>query len=65
MSRKIAEEVLPRLWQRCAGRGRPPTYGEPEADVLWTIWKAAEQPCGKRLESIVPPAGLVVLSWAE
>ena len=95
MSRKIAEEVLPRLRQRYAGRGRegrtrlidevcglwgysrkhaikllgakagwggdptvrkgrPPTYGEPEADVLWTIWKAAEQPCGKRLKALLP-----------
>jgi hypothetical protein len=95
MSRKIAEEVLPRLRQRYAGRGRegrtrlidevcglwgysrkhaikllgakagwggdpavrkgrPATYGEPEADVLWTIWKAAEQPCGKRLKALLP-----------
>lgn len=94
MSRKIAEEVLLRLRQRYAGRGRegrtrliddvcglwgysrkhaikllgakagwagdptvrkgrPPNYGEPGADVLWTIWKAAEQPCGKRLKVLL------------
>lgn len=95
MSRKIAEEVLPRLRQRYAGRGlegrsrlidevceqwgysrkhaikmlgakagwggdptvrkgRPPTYGEAEAEVLWAVWKAAEQPCGKRLKALLP-----------
>lgn len=95
MSRKIAEEVLPRLRQRYAGRGRegrtrlidevceqwgysrkhaikllgakvgwggdpavrkgrPPTYGDKEGGVLWTIWKAAEQPCGRRLKALLP-----------
>jgi hypothetical protein len=95
MSRKIAEEVLPRLRQRYAGRGRegrsrlidevceqwgysrkhaikllgakagwggdpavrkgrPPKYREPELEVLWSIWRAAEQPCGKRLKALLP-----------
>ena len=30
-------------------KGRPPVYGEQVAEVLARIWKAAEQPCGKRL----------------
>ena len=95
MSRKIAEEVLPRLRQRYVGRGRegrsrlidefceqwdysrkhvikllggkagwggelgsrkgrPPLYGEAEGSVLWRIWKAAEQPCDKRLNALLP-----------
>ena len=95
MSRKIAEEVLPRLRQRYAGRGRegrsrlidevceqwgysrkhaikllgagagwggdpavrkgrPPTYGAEVVEVLWRIWKVAEQPCGKRLKALLP-----------
>ena len=95
MSRKIAEEVLPRLRQRyvgrgregrsrlidevceqwdysrkhaikllggkagwggelCSRKGRPPLYGEAEAKVLWRIWKAAEQACGKRLKALIP-----------
>ncbi len=90
MSRKIAEELLPRLRQRYMGRGRegrsrlidevceqwgysrkhaikllgakagwggspgvrkgrPPKYDSKVEEVLWQIWKAAEQPCGKRL----------------
>ena len=88
MSRKMAEEVLPRLRQRYAGRGRegrsrlieevceqwgysrkhaikllgakagwggdpaarkgrPPTHGEAESDVLWRIWKTSEQEHGR------------------
>lgn len=95
MSRKIAEELLPRMRQIYAGRnregrkrfidefceqwdysrkhvikmlgakagwggspenpkGRPRVYGEAEANVLWTIWRAAEQPCGKRLKALLP-----------
>lgn len=95
MSRKIAEEVLPRLRQRYAGRGRegrtrlieevceqwgysrkhaikllgakagwggdpavrkgrPAIYGPEEVEVLRRIWKAAEQPCGKRLKALLP-----------
>jgi hypothetical protein len=94
MSRKIAEEVLPRLRQTYAGRaregrtrlidvvceqwgysrkhaikllgtkagwgenpavrkGRPPKYGDKEAGVLWDVWKAAEQPCGRRLKALL------------
>jgi len=29
-------------------KGRPPEYGPEVAEVLWRIWKVAEQPCGKR-----------------
>ena len=95
MSRKIAEELLPRLRQRyenrgregrtrlldevceqwgysrkhaikllrakagwggdpAARKGRPPAYGEAETKVLWKIWRAAEQPCGKRLKALLP-----------
>ena len=34
-------------------RGRPPIYGEAEKTVLKAIWKACEQPCGKRLKPAV------------
>lgn len=94
MSQKVREEVLPRLRQRYAGRGRqgrtrlidevceqfgysrkhaikllnaragwsgdptvrkgrPPQYGPEVAEVLWRVWKAAEQPCGKRLVALI------------
>lgn len=33
-------------------KGRPSHYGKGVEEVLWTIWKAAEQPCGKRLASM-------------
>ena len=33
-------------------KGRPVDYGEEVADVLWKIWKASEQPCGKRLAAM-------------
>lgn len=90
MSQKVREEMLPRLRQRYADRGkegrskiidelcdqfgysrkhaiklmgakagwggdpsvrkgRPPLYGDEEAEVFWKIAKAAEYPCGKRL----------------
>ena len=93
MSQKVREELLPRLRQRYAGRGkqgrgvlldelceqfgysrkhaikllgakagwggdpavrkgRPPVYGEEVERVLHRIWKAAEQPCGKRLAEL-------------
>ena len=32
-------------------RGRPATYGEAEKTVIKAIWKACEQPCGKRLKT--------------
>lgn len=95
MSRKIAEELLPRLRQRYGNRGRegrsrlidevceqwdysrkhaikllgakagwggdpalrkgrPPSYGEEVLEVLWRVWKAAEQPCGKRMKALLP-----------
>lgn len=94
MSQKVREEMLPRLRQRYAGRGRqgrsrmidelceqfgysrkhaikllgarvgwggdpavrkgrPPEYGREVIEVLWRIWKAAEQPCGKRLVAML------------
>lgn len=31
------------------GKGRPATYGQEVVEVLLGIWKASEQPCGKRL----------------
>src|SRR4249920_951137 len=95
MSQKVREEMLPRLRQRYAGRGRegrsrmiqelceqfaysrkhaikllgakagwggdpavrkgrPPLYGAEVVKVLWQVWKAAEQPCGKRLVELLP-----------
>lgn len=36
------------------GRGRPAIYGEAEKRVIKTIWKACEQPCGKRLKAAIP-----------
>ena len=94
MSQKVREEMLPRLRQRYAGRGRqgrarmidelceqfgysrkhaikllgarvgwggdpavrkgrPPEYGAEVVEVLWRIWKVAEQPCGKRLAAML------------
>jgi hypothetical protein len=94
MSQKIREEMLPRLRQRYAmrgregrsrmidelseqfgysrkhaikllnakagwggdpavRRGRPPLYGPEVVEVLWRIWRAAEQPCGKRLVELL------------
>lgn len=94
MSQKIREEMLPRLRQRYAGRGRegrsrlidevceqfgysrkhaikllggkagwggqfgvkrgrPARYGPEVAEVLYGVWKAAEQPCGKRLAAMI------------
>ena len=35
------------------GRGRPAIYGEAEKRVIETIWKACEQPCGKRLKAAI------------
>lgn len=32
-------------------RGRPPRYDGPEREVIKVIWKACEQPCGKRLKA--------------
>ena len=93
MSQKVREELLPRLRERYARRGRegrsrlidevceqwdysrkhaikllaaqagwggdpavrkgrPPQYGAEVAQVFWRIWKAAEQPCGKRLAAM-------------
>jgi hypothetical protein len=35
------------------GRGRPPRYGDAEREVIAAIWRACEQPCGKRLRSAI------------
>jgi hypothetical protein len=35
-------------------KGRPPVYGVELVEVLWRVWRAAEQPCGKRLVSLLP-----------
>ena len=36
-----------------SGRGRPAIYGEAEKRVITAIWKACEQPCGKRLKAAI------------
>jgi hypothetical protein len=28
-------------------KGRPPKYDSKVEEVLWRIWKVAEQPCGR------------------
>ena len=35
-------------------RGRPAKYTEAEKEVILVIWKACEQPCGKRLKAALP-----------
>jgi len=35
-------------------KGRPAVYGSREVEVLFKIWRAAEQPCGKRLVELLP-----------
>lgn len=34
-------------------KGRPPKYQEATVEVLQRIWRAAEQPCGKRLKALL------------
>ena len=34
-------------------RGRPPKHGAATLEVLQRIWRAAEQPCGKRLVALL------------
>lgn len=34
-------------------KGRPPAYGSEVVEVLWSIWKVSEQPCGKRLVAML------------
>lgn len=51
--RKYATKLLGakrRTHPGSSGRGRPRTYGEAEKAVIKAIWKACEQPCGKRLK---------------
>lgn len=33
-------------------KGRPPKYGPEVEEVFYRLWKAAEQPCGKRLAAL-------------
>jgi hypothetical protein len=51
-SRKHAIKLLGAKagWGGNAGvrKGRPPTYGAEVEEVIWRIWQASEQPCGKR-----------------
>ncbi|MEM0965228.1 MAG: hypothetical protein AAGJ81_03625 [Verrucomicrobiota bacterium] len=35
-------------------RGSPPIYGPEVVEVLESIWRVAEQPCGKRLKELLP-----------
>lgn len=35
-------------------RGAPKRYGEEVVSVVEAIWRAAEQPCGKRLKALLP-----------
>jgi hypothetical protein len=55
-SRKHAIKLLGAKagWGGKAGvsKGRPPVYGKEVEEVLYRIWKAAEQPCGKRLAQL-------------
>jgi len=34
-------------------KGRPARYGSEVGEVLWEVWKCAEQPCGKRLVKLL------------
>jgi len=35
-------------------KGRPRIYGKKVEDVLWEIWTISEEPCGKRLDALLP-----------
>lgn len=35
-------------------RGSPPIYGPEVVEVVESIWRVAEQPCGKRLKELLP-----------
>ena len=55
----ISRKRAIRLLNRGAGEdplrpGRPSKYGQDEQRVLHEIWKAAEQPCSKRLKALLP-----------
>lgn len=56
-SRKHAIKLLNARagWGGQAGvpRGRPPLYGPEVVKVLKAVWKAAEQPCGKRMAALL------------
>lgn len=57
-SRKHAIKLLNAKagWGRnpALAKGRPAVYGPQEEEVLFRIWRASEQPCGKRLVELLP-----------
>lgn len=42
------------LGHRANKRGLKPTYTQEVKDIIVSIWKMSEQPCGKRLKSTLP-----------
>lgn len=42
------------LGKKANKRGSKPLYGDAERDVIVSIWKLSEQPCGKRLKQTLP-----------
>lgn len=55
--RKYATKLLRRTRRKDPKnitRGRPAKYGRAEKSVIRLIWKACEQPCGKRLKAALP-----------
>jgi hypothetical protein len=55
VGRKQAIKLLNRSVGEARPRpGRPSLYGQGELEVLKHIWKAGEQPCGKRLKAMLP-----------
>lgn len=42
------------LGTRANKRGRKPTYTQEVKDIIVSIWKMSEQPCGKRLKTTLP-----------
>ena len=50
---KLMNQAVGSTVGRTETRGRKPVYGEPERQVLKSIWLAANQPCGKLLEPMI------------
>ena len=42
------------LGRKAKKRGSKPIYGEIEKEVIISIWKTSEQPCGKLLKPTLP-----------
>lgn len=42
------------LGERANKRGRKPIYGKAEKEVILSIWKSSEQPCGVLLKETIP-----------